>query len=71
MIQGSDSYHSPSSSSSLLEFTGTTPSYGHSSDGDENAVPIEVEVHCEVTTQGSPIPVQFVKNISNTVVEMA
>ena len=34
--------------------------------------PIEVEVHCKVTTQqDSPIPIQVVKNISNTIVEMA
>ena len=70
--QGSDSYHSLSSSSSLLEFMGTTPSYGHSSNGDEEADPVEVDVHCEVTTQyGPPIPVQLVKNESNTIVEMA
>ena len=69
--QGSDSYHSPSSSSSLSEFTGTTPSYGQPSDRDEEAVPIDVEVHCEVTTQdGPPIPVHLIKNVS-TIVEMA
>ena len=69
--QGSDSYHSPSSSSSLSEFMGTTPSYGQSSDDDGETVPVDVEVHCEVTTQdGPPIPIHLVKNIC-TIVQMA
>ena len=69
--QGSDSYHSPSSSSLLSEFTGTTPSYGLPSDDDGEAIPVDVEVDCVVTTQdGSPIPVHLVKNIS-TIAEMA
>ena len=71
VVQGSDCYHSPSSSSSLSEFMGTTPSYGQSSDDDGDAVPIEIEVHCEITTQhGPPIPVQLVKNVLNTILEM-
>ena len=53
--QGSDSYHSPSSSSSLSEFTGSTPLYGPPSSGDEEAIPVDVVVDCEVTIQdGSP-----------------
>ena len=50
---------------------GTTPSYGDTSNGNGEAVPIDVEVHCEITTQdGPPIPVHLVKNVS-TVLEMA
>ena len=50
---------------------GTTPSYGLPSNGDGEAVPVDVEVDCIVTTQnGSPIPVHLIKNIS-TVAEMA
>ena len=58
--------------SSLSEFTGTTLFYGSTSDDDGDAVPVEVEVHFEVSTQqGPPVPVQLVKNVSNTIVEMA
>ena len=57
---------------SFSEFLGTTPSYGDTSDGNEETVPIDVEVHCKITTQdGPPIPVHLVKNVSNTVLEMA
>ena len=38
----------------------------------EVSVPVQIDVHCEVVaTENQPIPVQLVKNISHTVVEMA
>ena len=65
--QESVSHDSPSSSSSLSEFSG--------SDGDsdeEVSIPVQIDVHCKVmATENQPVPVQLVKNISQTVVEMA
>ena len=71
--QESVSYDSPSSSSSLSEFSGSTPSYGTDGDVDEEVrAPIQIDVHCEVVAkENQPVPVQLVKNISHTVVEMA
>ena len=71
--QESVSYDSPSLSSSLSKFSGSTPSYGMDGDVDEEVpVPVQIDVHCEVVAkENQPVPVQLVKNISRTVVAMA
>ena len=71
--QESVSHDSPSSSSSLSEFSGSTPSYGSGGDSDkEVSIPIQIDVHCEVmATENQPVPVQLVKNISKPVLDIA
>ena len=70
--QGSAYCHSPSSVSSLSEFSGSTPSYGEFGDDTGEEVPVQVAIDCEVVTGAeTPVPVQLVKNISEPVVEMA
>ena len=73
--QKSVSHDSPSSSLSLSEFSGSTPSYGSGDDSyEEVSVPVhvQIDVHCEVTaTESQPVPVQLVKNISKPVLDMA
>ena len=67
--QESVSYDSPSSSSSLSEFSGSTLSYGLDGDSDrEVSVPIQIDVDCEVVAkENQPVPIHLFKNISQTV----
>ena len=71
-VQESTSCCSPSSPSSLSEFSGSTPSYQSASDDDQQEVPVQVDIHCEVVAgDKGPVPVQLVKNIHDPVVDMA
>ena len=71
-VQESTSCCSPSSASSLSEFSGSTSSYQTTSDDDHVEIPVQVAIDCEVVDGGQcPVPVQLVKNVSNTVTEMA
>ena len=71
-VQESISCCSPSSPSSLSEFTGFTPSYQTTNDDDRQEVPVQVDIHCEVVARNEgPVPVQLVKNVCGPVVDMA
>ena len=71
-VQESASCDSPSSVSSLSEFTGSILSYGEFSDDVGEEVPVQVAIDCEVVTSVEvPVPVHLVKNNFGPVVEMA